>query len=64
MWKELIEQLVASGLSMAEISRETKIPASTLSELRTETTENPRWDTGTKLLELKARRFPQRKRAA
>ena len=64
MWKPIIESLVASGLSMREIAERAEIPPSTLSELRSGITGNPRWDTGDRLLKLQSEVVRPRKKAA
>ena len=62
MWPKLIDELVASDLSIRGISQRTGIPASTICELRTGVTAMPRWDTGNKLTELHAQTVKKAKR--
>lgn len=56
-WSTLINDLIESGMSQAEISQETGIPNSTISELRSGKTKKVFWDRGESLVQLHSKRL-------
>lgn len=64
MWKKLIQDLIDSGMTQAEIGREINYKQASVSDLYNEVTKVPRWDVGDALMKLHAKQMRRARRAA
>lgn len=55
-WKQVISELISSGLTQCEIAKAAGVAQSAISELYTGKTTEPRYSTGLRLMQLRRRK--------
>lgn len=64
-WKKLLEEIIATGMSQVEVSRQIGIKPPSVNEILTnENRRTVRWETGDKIIALHARVTQPMKEAA